>query len=169
MKKIMPTITYEHLLYNLFYEVYNYYDNTDKVLNTTTLTSIAKGIIQIPIEDIRLQGKCKKRFVVDKSFCAEYGIKANSYKNTVRKMLKDEEIGSVYDCSMSVKDNLCLLNEMGIKVGRTKIYEWCRENGIDTKGTARKVSIPLQGTDCCRYEGMVLLRIEKELTKSAVA
>ena len=142
MKKIMPTITYEHLLYNLFYEVYNYYDNTDKVLNTTTLTSIAKGIIQIPIEDIRLQGKCKKRFVVDKSFCAEYGIKANSY---------------------------CLLNEMGNKGGRTKIYEWCRENGIDTKGTARKVSIPLQGTDCCRYEGMVLLRIEKELTKSAVA
>lgn len=169
MKKIMPTITYEHLLYNLFYEVYHYYDNTDKVLNNATLTSIAKGIIQIPIEDIRLQGKCKKRFVVDKSFCAEYGIKANSYKNTVRKMLKDEEIGSVYDCSMSVKDNLCLLNEMGIKVSKTKLYDWCKENGINTKGTARKKSTPSQGTDCCRYDGAVLLRIEKELTKSAVA
>ncbi len=169
MKKIMPTITYEHLLYNLFYEVYHYYNNSDKVLNTTTLTSIAKGIIQIPIEDIRLQGKCKKRFVVDKSFCAEYGIKANSYKNTVRKMLKDEEIGSVYDCSMSVKDNLCLLNEMGIKVSKTKLYDWCKENGINTKGTARKKSTPSQGTDCCRYNGAVLLRMEKELTKSAVA
>ncbi len=169
MKKIMPTITYEHLLYNLVYEVYHYYDNSDKVLNSTTLKGIAKGIIQIPYESIQFKSKCKKKFVVDKSFCAEYGIKANSYKNTVRKMLKDEEIGSVYDCSMSVIENLNLLNGMGIKVGRTKIYEWCRENGIDTKGTARKVSIPLQGTDCCRYGGMVLLRIEKELTKSAVA
>lgn len=169
MKKIMPTITYEHLLYNLFYEVYHYYDNSDKVLNNATLTSIAKGIIQIPIEDIRLQSKCKKRFLVDKSFCAEYGIKPNSFKNTVRKILKDEEIGSVYDCSMSVKDNLCLLNEMGIKVGRTKLYDWCKENGINTKGTARKKSTPSQGTDCCRYNGMVLLKMEKELITSAVA
>lgn len=84
-------------------------------------------------------------------------------------MLKDEEIGSVYDCSMSVKDNLCLLNEMGIKVSKTKLYDWCKENGINTKGAARKKSIPSQGTDCCRYNGMVLLKIEKELTKSAVA
>ncbi len=28
-------------------------------------------------------------------YCAEHGIKANSYKNTVRKILKDEEIGNV--------------------------------------------------------------------------
>ena len=169
MKKIMPTITYEHLLYNLFYEVYHFYDNSDKVLNNATLTSIAKNIIQIPIEDIRLQSKCKKRFVVDKSFCAEYDIKANSYKNTVRKLLKDKEIGSVYDCSMSVKDNLSLLNEMGIKVSKTKLYDWCRENGINTKGTARKKSIPSEGTDCCRYNGMVLLKMGKELITSVVA
>lgn len=169
MKKIMPAITYEHLLYNLFYEVYHYYDNSDKVLNTTTLTNIAKSIIQIPIEDIRLQSKCKKRFVVDKSFCAEYDIKANSYKNTVRKLLKDKEIGSVYDCSMSVKDNLSLLNEMGIKVSKTKLYDWCKENGINTKGAARKKSIPSEGTDCCRYNGVVLMKMENEIITNAVA
>lgn len=169
MKKIMPTITYEHLLYNLFYEVYHFYDNADKVLNNATLTSIAKGIIQIPIEDIRLQSKCKKRFLVDKSFCAEYGIKPNSYKNTVRKMLNDEEIGSLYDCSLSVKDNLQLLNEMGVKVKKTKLYDWCKENGINTKGTERKKPTPSQGTDCSRYDRAVLLRMEKELITSAVA
>lgn len=169
MKKIMPAITYEHLLYNLFYEVYHYYDNSDKVLNTTTLTNIAKGIIQIPIEVIRLQSKCKKEFLVDKSFCAEYGIKPNSYKNTVRKMLNDEEIGSVYDCSLSVKENLFLLKEMGIKVEKTKLYDWCKENGINTKGTEKKKSTPSQGIDCSRYNGMVFLKMEKELITSAVA
>ena len=171
MKKILPSITYEHLLYNLIYEVYYYYDNTDKVLNNATLKSIAKGVIQTPYEKIRLKSKNKKKFVVDKAYCAENGIKPNSFKNTVRKIIKDEEIGSVYDCSLSVKENLSLLNEMGIEVGKTKLYEWCKENGINTKGTARKKSksIPLQGSDCNRCGGMVLLRLDKELTKSEVA
>ena len=169
MKKIMPTIMYEHLLYNLFFEVYHYYDNSDKVLNNATLTSIAKGISQIPIEDIRLQSKCKKKFVVDKSFCAEYGIKPNSFKNTVRKMLKDEEIGSVYDCSMSVKDNLCLLNEMGIKVSKTKLYDWCKENGINTKGTARKESAPIKVMDCCRCGAFINNSLSSSCLTSVVS
>ena len=169
MKKILPSITYEHLLYNLIYEVYYYYDNTDKVLNNSTLKSIAKGVIQTPYEKIQLKSKNKKKFVVDKAYCAENGLKPNSFKNTVRKMLKDEEIGDVYDCTMSVKENLCVLNDMGIKVGKTKLYDWCKRNGISTKGTARKKSTPSQGTDCSRYNGAVLLRMEKELITSAVA
>ena len=169
MKKIKPSITYEHLLYNLIFEVYNFYDNSDGVLNNATLKGIAQGIIQIPYENIQFKSKCKKKFEVDKSFCSKNGISANSYKNTVRKILKDIEIGNAYDCSLSVKDNLCILNEMGIKVSKTKIYEWCRENGIDTRGTARSVTIPMQGTECCRYSDMILLRIEKDFTKSTVA
>lgn len=170
MKKILPSITYEHLLYNLIYEVYYYYDNTDKVLNNSTLKSIAKGVIQTPYEKIQLKSKNKKKFVVDKAYCAENGLKPNSFKNTVRKMLKDEEIGDVYDCTMSVKENLCVLNDMGIKVGKTKLYDWCKRNGISTKGTARRKPIPLQGnTDCSRYSGMVLIKVEKEVIKSVVA
>lgn len=142
MKKILPTITYEHLLYNLIYEVFHYYDNSDKVLNKTKLKDTAKRVIQTPIEEILLQSKCTKKYIVDKAFCAENGIKVNSYKNTVRKMLKDEEIGSVYDCSLSVMENLQLLNEMGVKVKKTKLYQWCKENGINTKGTTKMVSIP---------------------------
>ena len=102
MKKILPSITYEHLLYNLFYEVYHHYDNTDNVFNTATLKSIAKGITNIPTEEIRLKSSCKNKFKVDKAFCAEHGIKPNGFKNKVRKILKDEEIGSVYDCYESI-------------------------------------------------------------------
>ena len=94
MKQILPTITYEHLLYNLIYEVYHYYDNRDKELNNDTVKRIAKGVLGIPIEEIKLESKCKKKYEVDKQYCAERGIKPNSYKNTVRKILKDEEIGN---------------------------------------------------------------------------
>lgn len=143
MKKIMPTITYEHLLYNLIYEVYHFYDNSDNVLNRTTLKGIAKAVFLTSVEDITLQSRCKKTFVVDKSYCVLHGISANSYKNTVHKILKDEEIGSVYDCSKSIKENLNLMHEMGIRVGKTKLYEWCKENGIASKGMPQKqLSIP---------------------------
>ena len=138
MKKIMPTITYEHLLYNLIYEVYHFYDNSDNVLNRTTLKGIAKAVFLTSVEDITLQSMCKKTFVVDKSYCVSHGISANSYKNTVHKILKDEEIGSVYDCSKSIKENLNLLHEMGIKVGKTKLYEWRKDHGIATKGMSQK-------------------------------
>lgn len=166
MKKILPTISYEHLLYNLIYEVYHYYDNRDKELNNETLKRIAKRVIRIPSEDIVLQNKCKKKYVVDKQYCAERGIKPNSYKNTVRKMLKDEEIGNVYDCSKSVKENLSLLKEMGIKVSKTKLYEWCKENGIDTKGNTKMKS---KLATSMRHTAPNDLVIGKELTKKVVA
>ncbi|MBQ7421807.1 MAG: hypothetical protein IJV27_06695 [Prevotella sp.] len=134
MKQIQPTITYEHLLCNLIYERLYYYDNSDKALTNEVLKGIAKNVVKTPIEDIHLQNRNKKRFVVDKAYCAMQGITANTMKNRVRKMLKDEEIGSVYDCSKSVSENKRLMNEMGIKVGKTKLYDWCKENGINTKG-----------------------------------
>lgn len=134
MKSILPSITFEHLLFNLINERYYYYVNTDKVLTNDVLMDIAKNVINTPIGDIHLQSKHKKRFVVDKSYCAQYNIKPNAMKNVVRKILHDAEIGEVYDCSKSVKENLALLKEMGIKVGKTKLYDWCKENGINTKG-----------------------------------
>lgn len=134
MKFIQPNITYEHLLFNLINERYYYYVNTDKVLTNMVLMDIAKNVINTPIENIHLQSQHKKKFVVDRSYCAHYNIKPNAMKNVVRKILHDAEIGELYDCSKSVKENLALLREMGIKVGKTKLYDWCKENGINTKG-----------------------------------
>ena len=134
MKKITPTITYENLLFNLIREVYDYYDNSDKVLTIKVLKDIATRVISIPYDDIHLHSKHKKKFVVDPYYCAQYNIKPNAMKNVVRKILHDAEIGEIYDCSKSVKENLALFKEMGIKVGKTKLYDWCKENDINTKG-----------------------------------
>ena len=54
-------------------------------------------------------------------------------------MLKDEEIGNAYDCSLSVSENLAAFKKMGINVGKSKLYRWCKENGINTKGLKEKV------------------------------
>lgn len=133
MKKILPSITFEHLLYNLICERFYYYDNSDRVLSNKELIRISKEVINTPIEKINLNCREKRKFIVDKAYCAEHNIPPNEMKNRVRKKLKDEEIGNVYDCSLSLKENLVNLKAMGIKVGKSKLYQWCKENGISTK------------------------------------
>lgn len=133
MRKITPSISYENLLLNLIREVYFYYDNSDRVLTVKVLKDIAQRAITIPFEEIHLNSRHKKKFVVDKSYCAECGVKPNAMKNVVRKMLNDAEIGEVYDCSLSLKENLAQFKKMGMKIGKTKLYEWCKENGISPK------------------------------------
>ena len=140
MKKILPNITFENLLYNLICERTYYYDNSDRVLSNKVLANIARNVVNIPLEKIQLQSKRKKRkFCVDKSYCAMLGISPNAMKNKVRKMLKDEEIGNAYDCSLSVAENLAAFKEMDISVGKSKLYQWCKENGINTKGEKSNV------------------------------
>lgn len=140
MKKIMPNITFEHLLYNLICERTYYYDNSDRVLSNKVLANIAQNVVKMPLEDIRLQSKQrKKKFEIDKSYCALHGISPNAMKNKVRKLLNDEEIWNVYDTSLSVTKNLAAFKEMGINIGKSKLYQWCKENGINTKGMKSNV------------------------------
>ena len=182
MKQIMPSITYEHLICNLVYERTYYYDNSDRVLSNEVLKAIARNVMQTPLEEIRLQSRNKKKYVVDKSYCAEHGISANSMKNKVRKLLNDEEIGNVYDCSKSIKENLTLFKEMGMKIGKTKLYDWCRENGISTKGHKAMVIshnplMELKEVNQCYFTAStkekkqslmcIMLKLRKELEEAA--
>lgn len=140
MKKIFPNITFENLLYNLICERTYFYDNSLIVLSNMVLANIARNVVNIPLEKIQLQSKRKKRkFVVDKSYCAMHGISPNAMKNIVRKKLRDEEIGNAYNCSLSVSENLAAFKEMGISVGKSKLYQWCKENSINTKGEKSNV------------------------------
>ena len=110
------------------------YSNVDGVLTNEVLSAIARRVVNTPIEEIHLNSRHKKKFVVDKSYCAEYNIKPNAMKNVVRKMLNDTQIGEVYDCSLSLKENLAQFKEMGMKISKTKLYDWCNEYGISPKG-----------------------------------
>ena len=130
-RKIMPDITFEHLLYNLVAERQWYYDNSDNVLNNQELMRIANNALSMAYETINVSTKRKpSKFKVDKTYCLEKGIKPKAMVGLVRRKLKDEEIGSLYDCSLSVKENLEQLKANGIKIGLSRLYEFCDKNGI---------------------------------------
>ena len=120
-KQILPNVSFEHLLFNLVCDREYYYDNSDNELNSKRLIDIC-----------RLERYRPKDYEVDKEYCREHGITPNEMKNRVRRQLKDMEIGESYDCSKSLAENLMLLREIGVKVGKSRLYEWCKENGIET-------------------------------------
>lgn len=135
-KQILPSVSFEHLLFNLVCEREYYYDNSDNELNNNRLIDICRRVVATPIEKITLPLYRPKEFEVDKEYCRLHGITPNEMKNRVKRRLKDMEIGESYDCSRSVSENLDMLKEMGIKVGKSRLYEWCRENGVETNPKA---------------------------------
>lgn len=101
------------------------------MLNNQELMRIANNALSMAYETINVSTKRKpSKFKVDKTYCLEKGIKPKAMVGLVRRKLKDEEIGSLYDCSLSVKENLEQLKANGIKIGLSRLYEFCDKNGI---------------------------------------
>lgn len=139
-RMIRPNISFEHLLYNLIAERQWYYDNSDKVLTNDVLMQIANNALNIPIEKINIKTKRKpSKFKVDKSYCLQNGIKPKAMVGIVRRKLKDEEIGKLYDFNLSVKQNLELLKAYGLKIGLSRLYEFCDRNNIPRRCYRKKV------------------------------
>lgn len=135
MKKILPSISFEHLLYNLVRERQDHYDNSDGVLTDKVLADIAKSVVRTPKKKIRLKSRHKRKYVTDAEYCAERGISRNAMKNKVKAILNDEKLKKHYDTTKSVQENLKLLHWRHVKVKQSKLYEWCKQHGIPTKGT----------------------------------
>lgn len=136
---IKPDITFEHLLFNLFYERQFYYENFDGVLTDELLQEKAAMVVTMPFEDIFVKVRNKhKTFMVDKEYCRERGIKPRTMSNMVRKKLKDEEIAKWYNEELSVSENLALMKENGVKIGRSRLYAYCDSHGIPRRSYRRK-------------------------------
>lgn len=127
LRAIKRDISFEHLLYILVCERTYYYDNQDKVLSNKELISIAKWAIELPSEQINPQKVKHSKFKVDKSYWAEKGITARQAANIVRGIIKETEIGELYDCSLTDKANLAIMKEYGIKVSQRSLTNFKRK------------------------------------------
>lgn len=74
----------------------------------------------------------KPKYKIDKKYCREHGIKPVARSNQVRALLSTERIMELYDLNMSVKGNHEFLRSQGIKVGKSKLYNLCKQLGIST-------------------------------------
>ena len=131
LRAIKRDISFEHLLYILVCERQYYYDNQDKALSNKELINIAKWAIELPSEQINPKKVKHSKFKVDKSYWAEKGITARQAANIVRGIIKEQEIGSVYDFNLTDKENLAMMKEYGIKVSQRSLTNFKRKYKIN--------------------------------------
>ena len=139
LRNIKNDITAEHLAYILYLEREYYYDNSDNILSNERLLSIATEITSMPMERVIMDNNGKNRFKVDKSYWAEKGITPKQAVQIVRGQINDRNIGELYDCSLTDKENIAMMKEYGIKVSLITLKRWRKKNGI-TKKVSSQIS-----------------------------
>ena len=141
LRNIKNDITAEHLAYILYCEREYYYDNSDNILSNERLLSIATEITSMPMERVIMDNNGKNRFKVDKEYWRERGITPKQAVQIVRGQINDRNIGELYDCSLTDKENIEMMKEYGIKVSLITLKRWRKKNGITKKVSSQiKVS-----------------------------
>lgn len=124
MKHNIPDITQEELAYNLVYERYHYYVNTDNKLTNKVLVDMTKDALE---RDCKL-GPCDHpEWSVNKTFWLDSEVGLNAAKQHVRRYKSFKKLYEEYDPSLSVKDNLTRMKSKGIKIGRSRLFEFKKE------------------------------------------
>ena len=119
MKHNVPDITKEELIYCLVRERYYFYTNSDNNLNNKVLIQIADSALS---HEFALSPCKHPRFSINKEYWLQGNTSANAAKNIVRKEIKEEQVLSLYDFNLSVKENMKVLKDNGIKASKSYLY-----------------------------------------------
>lgn len=126
---IKEDITADELLYNLYIDRERFFDNSDDILGLECLKLRVAYALNTDIDEIRQMIKGYKRpsFVINPVV-----IDKRKAIGKARKELTDNRIGGTYDCNLSFKENLAVLG-----ISKSRLYQFCKENGIETKKAAK--------------------------------
>ena len=125
---IFPNITDEHLVYCLLYDLYLNFDYADGKYDANRICEIAA--LCMGYDMTKYTSKHRHKYHVDTEWCRNQGIKPIAYAQHVRKLLSDEAIGELYDTNLSVRENTRILNENGIKVGKSRVGQFKKEHNL---------------------------------------
>ena len=135
-KYMYPQIEFEHLLHCLANELYYYINNSKDPISKQELYDIAENAYNENIDKystmIKQQQTEKRKWIINPQYCIKYNLSAKTVRNMVKGKINNELIGLYYDCSKSLKENLSTFKALNLKVGKSKLYEWCKENNIPT-------------------------------------
>ena len=137
---INPNITFDNLLYNLLYELVYYVSNydADNVIDKKVIYNIATDVMNKDMAKYEHLRGSHKKFMVNPHFCIKYGLSKNEVKNMAAKVIRWNQIGELYDCSLTDKKNLEIMKENGLTVSLCTLKRWRKENGI-AKNKQKKV------------------------------
>ena len=71
-----------------------------------------------------------RRFMVNPRYCEKYGLNKKQVRNVAMKMIRNQGIGELYDCSLTDKQNLEVMQQHGLEISPITLKRWRKENGI---------------------------------------
>lgn len=123
---IKPDITKEHLVYEVVKDVFENYKNTDRQFTNHYILSMINNV-----------WKKKNEFIghpIPKKFkILRYadGMTQMACVGIVRKLMKDDSIGSVIDINLSIEENLVEFGKMGMKIKKNRLMQFIKDNHLD--------------------------------------
>ena len=113
------------MLYNLLFDREHFFDNSDKELSVYRLQEIVKDCFEYDIDVYKTQYE-------------------HIYQNTVRanslcKELRWKFLDEAYNKSLSVTENLQILNDSDFIICRATLYNYCVNRGIVTRKKAENM------------------------------
>ena len=141
-RKMRENISFDHLLYCLIYELYHYYDNSDKsdLITKKDLYNICNNAMHVDLTkyaDFFYNGRDGRKMMANPDYCNKYHVSKRSAINEGRRKLSDDIFLKYYDKDKTIADNVKILEEHGIKISLRTFKNVMKRNGI-TKNNKKK-------------------------------
>ena len=130
-RMMIPTITFEHLLNCLVYELYHYIDNSQDHIDKKRLYEVALNAWNADLNKYEhLRQTDNREFVVNDRYCIKYDVSKATARNISRKAITYDKIGALYDCNLTDKQNLEVFKEHGLKASFKTLQRFREAIGI---------------------------------------
>jgi hypothetical protein len=116
----------------LLYELVQYVSNFDaqNVIGKKEIYDIASCVMKKDITKYEWVKGVNRKFIVNPRYCEKYGMNKRQVRNMACKMLRNDNIGELYDCSKTDKENLEVMKSNGLDISLITLKRWRKESGI---------------------------------------
>lgn len=133
LRRIMLSdISFEQLLYNTVWELENFYLNTKAdYITKKDIYGIVTRALSDNVDNYRKAIKTDKRkFIVNPYYLNKENLTKRQMANMSRKLIHYEQIGELYDCDMTDKENLEVMRQYGVKCSLRTLKNFKKEAGL---------------------------------------
>lgn len=162
-------ISNENMLTMLVYELYYYIDNRVDKITKQQLYNITASVMNADLTKYeKLSKQEHPKFIVNDDYCIKYGINRRQARNLSKKILTYNEIGNLYDCLLSDKENLEVMKSFGLNISLRTLKYFKEYAGLTrTRNTNKNIdNIELSTEDNTEYIDYNLNYIFKNYTEN---
>ena len=130
-RKMLPDISFEHLLNCLVFELYHFVENNIKdPIKKKDLVQIAINAIKADISTYSFEHTDRRKFIVNDAYCKKHNVSRRTARNLSKKIRLYEQIGEMYDASLKDVENIEVFKQNGLNVSLRTLKRFRKDNGI---------------------------------------